>query len=158
LKSFKIEHWIVAVLLLLMSCITFANILSRYLFHFSFAATEEITINLFVWMSVIGAGIAFSRGAHLGMVTLFDLFPTRMKKAVIVLSAILSAALFLLVSLYLVQTIYDEIVLFHATSGALGIPIWIYYAGVPVFSIFVFKGIYQDVTAKFKELDKKADQ
>lgn len=68
LRSFRIEHYIVAILLLLMSCITFINVLSRYFLHFSFAATEEITINLFVWMTVVGSGIAFKRGAHLGMV------------------------------------------------------------------------------------------
>jgi TRAP-type transport system small permease protein len=158
LKSFRAEHWIVAVLLLAMSLITFINILSRYFFHFSFAATEEITINIFVWMTVVGSGIAFSRGAHLGMVTLFDLFPERFKRAVILFSAALSALLFILVNLYLVRAIYDEIVLFHATSGALGVPVWVYYAGVPILSVFVFKGIYQDAAIKLKEAGREANR
>jgi TRAP-type transport system small permease protein len=157
LRSFKMEHWIVAILLLVMSCITFVNVLSRYFLHFSFAATEEITINLFVWMTVVGSGIAFKRGAHLGMVTLFDLFPPRFKKAVILFSAALGALLFLLVNIYLVGTIYDEIVLFHATSGALGIPVWVYYGGVPLLSVFVFKGIYQDASVKLKAVEEGAD-
>ena len=156
LKSFKIEHWIVAILLFVMSCITFINILSRFLFHFSFAATEEITINCFVWMTVVGIGIAFTRGSQLGMVTLFDLFPPGMKRIVILASAALSAILFVLVNIFLVRNIYDELVLFHATSGALNIPIWIYYAGVPVLSIFVFKGIYQDASAKLKTVEGEA--
>lgn len=156
LRSFKIEHWICAVLLFVMSCITFINILSRYLFHFSFAATEEITINLFVWMTVAGSGIAFKRGAHLGMVTLFDLFPPRFRKALILFSAFLATALFVLVNFYLLRTIYDEIVLFHATSGALGIPVWIYYAGVPILSIFVFKGIYEDASARLQAVEEEA--
>ncbi len=150
LRSFSLEHWVVAILLLVMSCITFANVLSRYFFHFSFASTEEITINIFVWMTVAGAGIAFRRGTHLGMVTLFDIFPAGLKKAVILFSSLLSAGLFLAVNLFMVRTIYDEIVLFHATSGALGIPVWIYYAGVPVMSVFVFKGIYRDAVNKLE--------
>ncbi len=124
-------------------------------FHFSFAATEEITINLFVWMSVVGSGIAFSKGAHLGMVTLFDRFPHGLRKTVILLSSGLSALLFILVDLYLIRTIYDEITLFHATSGALGVPVWIYYAGVPVLSVFVFRGIYRDASVKLAETEKK---
>jgi hypothetical protein len=32
-------------------------------------------INMFVWMTVIGTGIAFERGAQMGMVTLFNVFP-----------------------------------------------------------------------------------
>ena len=155
LRSFKIEHWIVAVLLFLMSCITFANILSRYIFHFSFAATEEITINLFVWMTVVGSGIAFSRGAHLGMVTLFDLFPARFRKAIIVFSTLLSTSLFLAVNIVLIRTIYDELFFFHATSGALGLPIWLYYAGVPLLSVFVFKGIYQHAAAELRGIERK---
>jgi len=58
-QRIRIDHWIVAVLLFTMASIAFINVLSRYLFHFSFAATEEITINLFVWVTVIGSGIAF---------------------------------------------------------------------------------------------------
>lgn len=156
LRSFNIEQWTVAVLLFVMASITFANVLSRYFFHFSFAATEEITINLFVWMSVAGTGIAFSRGAHLGMETLFNVFPAGMKKAVVVFSALLSAWIFVVVCVCIVQAIYDDLVLFHATSGALGIPVWIYYAGIPVMSLFVFKGIYQDAVNKFHQIKGEA--
>ena len=49
-RRIRIDYWIVAILLFIMASIAFINVLSRYLFHFSFAATEEITINLFVWM------------------------------------------------------------------------------------------------------------
>jgi TRAP-type C4-dicarboxylate transport system permease small subunit len=39
-----------------MALIAFVNVLSRYFFNFSIGATEEITINLFVWMTVVGTG------------------------------------------------------------------------------------------------------
>lgn len=153
--SFRIDHWIVALLMFLMAFITFVNVLSRYFFHFSFAFTEELTINLFVWMTVAGSGIAFERGAHLGMVTLFNLFPNAMKKAVIIFSSALSALLFAVVNLYLIGSIYDEITIFHATSGALGLPVWIYYAGVPLLSVFVFRGIYRNASARLKEVGRE---
>ncbi len=153
LRSFRIDHWITAILLFLMAAIAFINVLSRYFFHFSIASTEEITINMFVWMTVVGSGIAFGRGGHLGMVTLFKLFPMRFKKVVIIFSSLLSASLFMLVNIYMIQSIYDEITLFHATSGALGIPVWIYYAGVPVLSVLVFKGIYRGAAARLAALD-----
>lgn len=155
IRRHRPSHLIAAVLLFGMSVIAFANVLSRYLFHFSFAATEEITINLFVWMTVVGTGIAFKRGGQLGMVTLYQLFPARFKMVVIILSAFLSAVLFLMVDIYTIQAIYDEITLFQATSAALGIPVWIYYAGVPVLSIFVFIGIMQDGRAKLEGLAQK---
>ena len=152
-QRFRIDHWIVAVLFFTMAAIAFINILSRYLFHFSFAATEEITINLFVWITVIGSGLAFERGGQLGMITLYKIFPRKFKKVVIVFSAGLSAVLFLLVDIYMIQAIYEELTLFNATSAALGIPVWIYYVGVPVFSVFVFAGIYRDAYLKLDGLN-----
>ena len=155
-KPIRADYWIAAVLLMSMALIAFVNVLSRYFIHFSIGATEEITINLFVWMTVVGTGIAFERGAQLGMVTFFNLFPLRMRKSLVVFSACLGAGLFILVCVYMVQAIYDELTLFHATSAALGIPVWIYYTGVPLFSVFVFRGIYRGTLARLAVIDGKA--
>ena len=152
----RIDHWIAAILLMAMALIAFVNILSRYFVNFSIGFTEEITINLFVWMTVVGTGIAFERGAQLGMVTFFNMFPLKMKKSLVVFSALLGAGLFVLVCWYMIQAIYDEITLFHATSASLGIPVWIYYAGVPLLSVFVFRGIYRGARMRLAEIDKDA--
>jgi TRAP-type C4-dicarboxylate transport system permease small subunit len=74
-KPIRVDYWIAAILLMSMALIAFVNVLSRYFINFSIGATEEITINLFVWMTVVGTGIAFERGAQLGMVTFFNRFP-----------------------------------------------------------------------------------
>ena len=150
-------HWVAAILLLAMALVAFINILSRYFFHFSIGATEELTINLFVWMTVVGTGIAFERGAQLGMVTFYNLFPRSLQKAIIIFSAVLGAALFIMVSFYMVQAIYDEITLFKATSAALGIPVWIYYTGVPVFSVFVLVGIFRGAKNQLKQIGGEAN-
>jgi TRAP-type C4-dicarboxylate transport system permease small subunit len=152
-QRIRLDHWLAAILLFSMAAIAFINVLSRYLFHFSFAATEEITINLFVWLTVIGTGIAFERGGQLGMVTLFNVLPRRFKKAVILASSGLSSLLFILVDYYMIQAIYEELTLFRATSAALGIPVWIYYVGVPVFSVYVFAGIYRYARTQLQTLD-----
>ena len=154
-RKFRIDEWIAAILLFSMALIAFVNVLSRYFFHFSFAATEEITINFFVWLTLIGSGIAFERGGQLGMVTLYNIFPRKFKKFVILFSAFLSAILFLLVDIIMIQTIYAEITLFHSTSAALGIPIITYYIGVPLLSVFVFIGIYRGAASKLKQVDNR---
>jgi TRAP-type transport system small permease protein len=154
----RIDHLITAGLLFLMAAIAFVNALSRYLFHFSFAATEEITINLFVWLTVIGSGIAFERGGQLGMVTLYNLFPNRFKKGVILFSAMTSTGLFVIVDLFTIQAIYDEIVLFQAASPGLGIPVWIYYTGVPLLSPFVFLGIYRNAAHSLRHLTSEPEK
>jgi TRAP-type C4-dicarboxylate transport system permease small subunit len=55
----------------------------------------------------------------------------------------------------MIQAIHEELTLFNATSAALGIPVWIYYIGVPVFSIFVFSGIYRDASLRLDGLKPK---
>jgi TRAP-type C4-dicarboxylate transport system permease small subunit len=155
-KTFRIDEWIAAILLFSMALIAFVNVLSRYFLHFSFAATEEITINFFVWLTLVGSGIAFERGGQLGMVTLYNIFPKTWKKFVILLSAFLSAVLFLLVDIIMIRTIYSEVTLFHSTSAALGIPIITYYIGVPLLSVFVFIGIYRGASRKLREIEKRS--
>jgi TRAP-type C4-dicarboxylate transport system permease small subunit len=154
----RIDHWIAALLLFIMAAIAFINVISRYLINLSFAATEEITINLFVWLTVVGSGIAFERGGQLGMVTLYNILPIRFKKFATLLSSFLSAILFVLVDIYVIQAIYDEITLFGAISPALGIPVWIYYLGVPILSVSVFRGIYRDASLKLKKLEGFIDR
>ncbi len=154
-RKLRADHIIVALLLFIMALIAFINVLSRYIFHFSFACTEEITINLFVWMTVIGTGLAFEQGGQLGMVTLFNLFPKKMKQSLIIFSSLLAALLFVVVDFYMIKAIYYELTIFNATSAALGIPVWIYYAGVPLCSIFVFTGIYRDNMKKLADISKE---
>ena len=148
IAGIRLDHWLAAILLAVMAVIAFVNVLSRYIFHFSFAATEEITINLFVWMTVVGMGIAFERGGHLGMVTFFNLFPRKLQKTSVLIYSLLTAGLFIVLNGFMIQAIYDEITLFQANSASLGIPVWIYYSGLPVCSVFVFRGIYRDARNK----------
>jgi TRAP-type C4-dicarboxylate transport system permease small subunit len=153
-RRFRLDEWLAAILLFLMALIAFVNVLSRYFLHFSFAATEEITINAFVWLTLIGTGIAFERGGQLGMVTLYNVFPVAWKKGIVIFSAVLGAVLFVTVDVIMIQTIYQEVTLFQSTSAALGIPIITYYIGVPVLSVFVFFGIYRGASQKLKELER----
>jgi len=153
-RRFGIDEIIMGLLLLTMATIAFINVLGRYLFHYSLAFTEEIGVNFFVWITVIGIGIAFERGSHLGMVSIYKMFPKSIKKIVLWLNLALSAFLFGVVDWFTIKTIYDEITMFHSTSPALGIQMWIYYIGVPIFSIFVFIRMWKGhVTAlnKLKE-------
>ena len=91
------------------------------------------------------------------MITLYNVFPKKLKRYVIHFSAATSALLFLLVDFYMIKSIYEELTLFHATSAALGIPVWIYYIGVPILSVFVFAGIYREASSKLKTLEKEGE-
>ncbi len=153
-RKFEIDEIIMGILLFIMATIAFVNVLGRYIFHYSLAFTEEIGVNFFVWITILGIGVAFERNSHLGMVSLFKKLPKPLKKIVVWLNFILSAILIGTVDWFTLLTIYKEITMFHSSSSALGIQMWIYYLGIPVFSIFVFIRMWKgnkEALAKLEE-------
>jgi len=135
-----------------MAIIAFANVVSRYFIHYSLAFTEEIAINCFVLLMIIGSGLAFERGSQLGMVSLFKRMPCAAQRTVIVLGAFLSASMYVVVDILLIRTIHAEITVFQSKSPALGIPNWIYYAMVLPASVAVFMGILRGARQQIREL------
>ncbi len=155
-RHFEIDEIIMGLLLFAMATIAFLNVLGRYVFHYSIAFTEEFGVNFFVWVTVIGMGIAFERGSHLGMVTLFNKFPRPVKKFVVWLNFFLSVILVGIVDWFTLRTIYEEWTMYHSTSPALGIQMWLYYIGVPIFSVFVFIRIVRGHRKSLQKLEEAA--
>ncbi len=153
-ERLRLDHALAALLLAAMAVIAFANVLSRYLLHSSIAFTEEITVYLFVWLTVIGAGLAFERGAHLGMVSLVRRMPGPVQRALVGLGAGLGVALFMAVNGWLIRSIYLEVTVFHARAGSLPVPLWVFYAGVPVLSLFVARGIWRGAAMAWRPTER----
>ena len=62
------EELLGSVLLAIMATIAFINVIVRYCTSFSFAWTEEMTVNFFVWVVLLGTARAFRTGGHLGKI------------------------------------------------------------------------------------------
>ena len=72
-----LEEIIVVIAMVVMLALTFANVVSRYVLHASIAFTDEVTSNLFVFLTTMGAAVAAKRGAHLGLTIITDRLPVR---------------------------------------------------------------------------------
>jgi TRAP-type C4-dicarboxylate transport system permease small subunit len=140
-KKFKLDELIGAFLLGVMAIITFVNVINRYFFSKSLAFSEEITVNLFVWITIIGIAIAFRKGNNLQMTNLYDRFSPQLKRVSTLVSGIIGLAIFGFLIANSCREIYKNMTFYHTTSEALGIPTWIYSLGTPVFSLFVVKEI-----------------
>lgn len=155
-KKYHLDELIAATLLGFMAVLTFLNVLNRYIFKSSFAFTEEITVSLFVWITLLGIAIAFRRGSNLRMTNLYDMFPVSIKKASNVISALIGIIIFVFLVYNSGREIYKNMTFYHTTSEALGIPTWIYSIGTPVFSVFVLREIITSTIKNLKELDSSA--
>lgn len=152
-KKYHLDELIAASLLAIMALIAFVNVLNRYIFKSSLAFTEEVTVNLFVWITLLGIAIAFRRGTNLQMTNLYDKFSPKVKKAANIVSLVVGVVLFSFLIYNSVREIWKNMTFYHQTSEALGIPTWIYSLGTPVFSVFVIMELVKSTLAANRKLD-----
>ena len=62
-----IEETLIAVILGLMTMITFANVIARYVFNANILWALETTVFLFAWLVLLGASYCVKARAHLGV-------------------------------------------------------------------------------------------
>lgn len=131
----KIEEVLSALCLVVMTALTFANVVSRYVFSASFSFSEEITTYLFVLLSLLGTAIAAKRRAHLGLSIVTDAVSPKVRKILLVIgfgiSTVFAAAIFY----YGILMVKNQIMLGQVTAG-MQWPEWIFGSFVPIGGFF----------------------
>ncbi|MDK2881859.1 MAG: hypothetical protein PWP12_298 [Bacillota bacterium] len=147
----KLEEYLCAVLLFFISVLTFLNVIVRYLTNGSLAFTEELVVNLFVWITVLGGAIAFRKRSHLGVTFLTNLFPKRWQKAVAVLSGFAGTVLFLLLFAQGVGMVVQEYKN-QMTTYSMALPMWIFGLAVPFGALIMLLRVIQSTWEEVREL------
>lgn len=132
----NIEEYLSAACLAVMTLLTFANILARYVFKASFSFSEEVTTYLFVLLSLMGAAIAAKRGSHLGFTLISDMMPPaihKLMKAVGYLFAVAFCGLLCYYGLIMTISQYQR----RQITAGMQWPEWIFGAFVPFGAFFV---------------------
>ncbi|MGX2950700.1 TRAP transporter small permease subunit [Ursidibacter sp. B-7004-1] len=68
----KTLEFLVVIILATMSCLVFLNVVLRYGFNSSINITEEVSRYLFVWLTFLGAILAFNDNQHVSVSILTD--------------------------------------------------------------------------------------
>lgn len=136
------EEVLCAILFAIMAIVAFINVISRYLLKYSLAFTEELLISFFVWLTLLGAAIAFRQGSHLGFNFIMDRLPLKIQKGLLWLGAFLGSFLFLVLIYFAIHQVREEITL-GMTSSGIGVPQWWYSIGMPIWSVLVIIRIFQ---------------
>ena len=71
----QIEEAFIAVTLGVMTLVTFANVIARYVFNSNILWALETTVFLFAWLVLIGASYCVKKNAHLGVDVLVKALP-----------------------------------------------------------------------------------
>ncbi len=94
----RIEETLIASILGIMTLVTFANVIARYVFTSNLLWALELTVFLFGWMVLLGASYAVKKGAHLGVDAIIDIVspPVRRVLGLIAIAICLAFSLLML--------------------------------------------------------------
>ena len=138
----RFEEVLGAIILAVMVSIAFINVVVRYGSDFSFAWSEELTTNLFVWLVLLGTSCAFRDHSNLCVGVFYNKFPVHSRYICYGLSFVLSATFFGFLCYTGVLEVLDELEL-ERVSDSLELPYWIYSGPVPVFSLMIIGRMVQ---------------
>lgn len=153
------EEVALCILLIIMSCVMFLQVIARFVFSNSLAWSEELTRYLFVWSTFIGISYCIRKRLTIQIEIVVDALPDKARTALLILVDLVQIVMFAyLVSpafTYLQRTIENG-----QTSAAMLLPMEYVYAAPFVGFILAVIRLVQDIYFRVKGIspvEKRSD-
>ncbi|MGE5255615.1 MAG: TRAP transporter small permease [Hyphomicrobiales bacterium] len=128
----RANQTLIGVMMLVMFILVFINVLGRYGIGKSWAAAEEISTFLMIWVAYLGAGLALREGRHAAIDMVQDKLPAGLRRSVRALLGIVMLVFFgMLAWLGIRMSIFGWTQETIATQMPTGVP----YLAIPLGSI-----------------------
>lgn len=152
----QIEEILVAICLVIMTTLTFTNVIARRVFSASFSFSDEITTYLFVFISLLGSAVAAKRYAHLGLTVVLDIVGPGVRKILKLIGFALATIFSASICYYGIFMVINQFQKGQVTAG-MQWPEWIFGSFVPIGAFFMTVRFLQVfiLELKMKEPDKK---
>lgn len=93
----RIEENLIAILLGIMTLLTFANVIARYVFNSNIFWALELTVFMFAWLVLLGASYAVKKTSHLGVDAIVNMMgPSKRRISALIVAAVCIFYAFLL--------------------------------------------------------------
>ncbi len=145
----RLEEVLGALILAVMAIIAFINVIVRYCSNFSFSYSEELTVNLFVWIVLLGTARSFREGSNFCMNLLYDHMPRPVRRVLYLFSFVCSLAFFAALFWVGLGQVMDEMAL-NVVSESLAIPAWLYSMCTPILSLVIVLRLFQKCVEDFR--------
>jgi len=145
------EIYIGTVLFIIIMFLLFLQVVTRFVFKYSFTWTEELSIAMFVAMVYCGVSGAVTHRKHLRIDAFINAMPFKVKKALLIFSNIIFMAFNVYIS-YLFIDIIEK--LRKSSTSLLHIPKKLLYAIVPVMLLLTTTRLIADIMKLIKETPK----
>ena len=150
----KVENAVLAIMMVVILVLTFANVVGRFVFNHSLAFADELVVALFVLVSLVGAALAAREdGGLVGLSLLSDKLKgvaRRRQKLTANIIAIAYCFLLLYEGIVRAATDYTQ----KTNTFVLHWPRWIFWAFVPVSAVFLILHFVEN-TYDFINRDKE---
>lgn len=146
------EEYMCAIALVIMTIVTFINVLSRKLPSLNLAFTQEIVTTMFVWVCCLAAAAAFKTDSHMG----FSYFTDKLKGQTKVIHKILRIAIcFSCYGIWLIYGLRMTISQFNLNllTPVMQMPGWLIGIAVPLSAVLSMVRLFQ---YEFKKGDESA--
>ena len=127
----RLEEGLIAFLLAVMTFITFAQVIARYVFNYSFVWALELVSFLFAWLIFIGMSYGVRTGSHIGMDAVVKVIGPRVGRIVTIFATVLCIAYSVIIfigSWRYITLIYE----IGNYAQDLPIPIWVPRLALPI--------------------------
>jgi len=148
----KIIRYVVCIILIIMVIASSLQVLFRYIFQHPLAWSEELTRYLMVWLTLLGAGIAFFYERHLGIDFLFIHLSKKGQTILKILNNFIIGSFLILIIVKGFDISYKN---FSQMSPAMRIPIGWIYLSIPIGSIIMLFVCCNNILTAFKALGQK---
>ena len=132
--------WIEKVILIIVSVvvtvITFVNVVVRYLTPMSFAWSEELVVNLFVLMTMVGCGLCVREGSLISLTLIFDHLSVKAKKVCEVIIAVANCSFWAILLVTGADKVMSQIAS-GKTTFSLRWPEWVFTIFLPIGAVFL---------------------
>jgi TRAP-type transport system small permease protein len=151
---FQLLKVAIVLCLALMVILVFGNVVLRYAFNLGITMSEELSRFLFVWLTFLGAIVAFREHGHLGVDMLVSRLSATGKKACLVVSQLL---MLFVTWLFLKGSWEQTLINLDVKSPSAGISMGAFYGVGVVFSISVgimlLHDLYRLATGRMSEAE-----
>ncbi len=135
----RLEEGLIALLLALMTLITFVQVIARYVFNYSFVWALELVSFLFAWLIFLGMAYGVRVGTHIGVDALVKVLSPRIARVITALAAALCIAYSMIIfvgSWRYVAKMYEVGIL----AQDMPVPLWVPRVALPLgFGLLVLR-------------------
>ena len=132
----ELEKIVTSVILVFVTALTFVNVLVRKLSNSQFAWTEELGINLFVLLIMLGCGLCAREGSLISLSLIFDRLKVKGRKIFVAIITVANTAFWVI----LLKTGYEKVLTQMANgklTSSLGWHEWVFTIFLPIGAVFL---------------------